>query len=65
MLHTFFQGFIDIFQYSSIEIIDIVIFVLLGVVLLVYFNFKYTVWIDQKLKEQKEKNIKQVILCLY
>lgn len=58
MLHTFFQGFIDIFQYSSIEIIDIVFFVLLGVVLLVYFNFKYTVWIDQKLKEQKEKNNK-------
>ena len=58
MLHTFFQGFIDIFQYSRIEFIDIVFFVLLGAVLLVYFNFKYTVWIDQKLQEQKEKNIK-------
>lgn len=58
MLHTLFQGFIDIFQYSSIEFIDIVFFVLLGVVLLVHFNLNYTVWIDQKLKDQKEKNDK-------
>lgn len=55
MLKLIVQDFINTVGSFELGFIDKVYLILIGLFLLMYFNLKYTIWIDKKLKNQKNK----------
>lgn len=56
MLKLIVQDFINTVGPFELGFIDKVYLFLIGLFLLIYFNLKYTIWIDKKLKNQKNRS---------
>lgn len=56
MLKLIVQDFINTVGPFEFGFIDKVYLFLIGLFLLIYFNLRYSIWIDKKLKNQKNRS---------